>query len=164
MSTDGNTTPTPTPTPSGPGKPAKGRDRGQRTLAAKIGRWQRLGNNLAQHIDQLPLFKDQFTQFQAMLAEAQSLVSQLDVVRANIDDLMTRRNQMLSGGEDLFNRLSLALRAIHGPTAARLREFGLKPRRSGRSKKATSAAPTASQEVLTAPAAGSQTAHPAEKQ
>ena len=66
MSTNGNTTQTPDPQPSGPANPTKSR-RGPRTLDAKIGRWQRLGTNLAQHIDQLPLFKDQFTQFQAML-------------------------------------------------------------------------------------------------
>jgi len=160
MSADGSTTPT--PTPSGPANPAKGNRRGQRTLAAKIGRWQRLGTNLAQHIDQMPLFKDQFTQFQAMLQEALALVSQLDAARANADDLITRRNQMLDGGEELFNRLSLALRAIHGPTAGRLREFGLKPRRSRRSKKTTSAAPTATQEVSATPAAGPPAAHSTE--
>jgi hypothetical protein len=162
MSTDGSTTQPPTPTPSGPANPAKGKDRGQKTLAAKIVRWKRLGTNLAPQIDQMPLFKDQFTQFQAMLQEAESLVSQLDAARANTDDLMARRNQMLTGGDDLFNRLSLALRAIHGPAAGRLREFGLKPHRPGRPKKSTTPVSPAP-EAAPAPAAAPETAHPAQK-
>jgi hypothetical protein len=133
MSTHANTTAT--PAPQTPANPAKGKNQGQTTLAAKMGRWKRLGTNLALHIDQLPLFKDQFTQFQTMLAEAQAISSQLDAARADNADLMARRNEMLSGGEDLFARLSLALRAVHGPQSGRLHEFGLKPNRPGRPRK-----------------------------
>lgn len=168
MSTDSSstTTPNPTPQPPGPAHPAKGNKRGQKSLAAKIVRWQRLGTNLSQHIDQLPLFKDQFTQFQAMLDEAESLVSQLDVSRANTDDLMARRNQMLAGGDDLYRRLDLALRAIHGPGAGRLREFGLKPHRpAGRSKKKATPVPPPPQqpEAPTAHPAAVPPTHVAEK-
>jgi hypothetical protein len=153
MSTDGNTTPPPAPQPSGPANPARGSNQGQKTLAAKIGRWKRLGTNLALHIDQLPLFKDQFSQFQGMLAAAQSLTSQLDAARANTADLMAQRTQMVTDGDDLYNRLSLALRAVHGPAAGRLREFGLKPHRLGRPKKTTATTPS-SPEAPTASAGG----------
>jgi hypothetical protein len=151
MSTHANTTATPVPQP--PANPAKGKNRGQKTLAAKIDRWKRLGTNLALHIDQLPLFKDQFTQFQTMLAEAQALASQLDVSRADNADLMARRNEMLSGGEDLFARLSLALRAVHGPQSGRLHEFGLKPNRPGRPRKKKTPPVVPPVEATTRPAA-----------
>jgi hypothetical protein len=164
MSTNENTPVTPPP----PANPAKGKNRGQKTLAAKIDRWKRLGTNLALHIDELALFKDQFLQFQAMLAEAQALSSLLDASRADTDDLMARRSRMLTAGEDLFARLSLALRAVHGPQAGRLREFGLKPHRPGRPRKKSPSVPVTpppnpnpAPEATTGPAAEPHSARPA---
>ena len=126
-----------TPTPAEPVHPARGSQRGQRTLAAKIDRWSALGDNLTTYIDQLPHLKDAFTQFQGMLGHAKTLRNLLKKLRADTGDAMTQRNGMLDGGEDLYTRLSLGLQSFHGPASDRLHEFGLKPKKARRRATAT---------------------------
>ncbi|HTQ80110.1 MAG TPA: hypothetical protein VMM92_08940 [Thermoanaerobaculia bacterium] len=136
MSTD-----SPVPlTPRVPANPARGNLRGQTTLAAKINRWQVLVNNLGTQIDQVPGLKDQYTQFQALLANAETLRDQLMALDAKVGDAMSQRNQVLESGSDLYTRLILGLKSVHGPSSARLREFGLKPR-TGRPRKGSAATP-----------------------
>ena len=141
--------------------PAKGNLQGQTTLAAKTDRWRSLNNNLAPHMDQLPLFKEQFAQFQDMLARAQALRDRLMVIKADADEAVKQRNALFVEGDDLFTRLGHALRAVHGPESGRLREFGLKPRKLGRPKKQAeqpTPAPEAST-VAVAPSGGDPKAH-----
>ena len=121
--------------PNTPANPAKGKLQGQTTLAAKIDRWTGLGNNLASQIDQMPQLKDQFTQFQSVVAQAQAVRSRLKVIQGEADEAITQRNSLLTEGDDLFNRLSHALKAVLGPQNGRLRDYGLKPRKSGRPRK-----------------------------
>jgi hypothetical protein len=133
MSTTANTPSVP-PTP--PVNPAKGNLRGQTTLAAEIDRWQALAKNLAPQINQMPVLQQEFTQFQALLAEALAVRNQLNTLQADLAAAFVERNQTLLDGGDLFSRLSLALQAAHGPTSPQLRAYGLKPRRrTGRPRK-----------------------------
>jgi len=139
-----------TPSVTPPANPAKGNQRGQTTLAAEIDRWQAMVDNLVPQVDQMPGLKETFVQFQAMLATAKSLRNQLNMLRAETSIALTRRNQLLGDGGDLFARLQLGLQAIHGPRNPRLREFGLKPRgvRPGRPRKTAIPPPVA---ITTAP-------------
>jgi hypothetical protein len=144
-----STTPiTPPVTP--PVHPAKGNQRGQTTLAAEIDRWQALAENLAPQVDQMPGLKEQFAQFQALLAEAKAVRNQLIATRAGTATALARRNQLLVDGGDLFSRLHLGLQSVHGPRSPRLHEFGLKPRRlrTGRPRKTPTPPPPV--EVATA--------------
>jgi hypothetical protein len=142
MSTPEVTADTPTPTPA-PANPARGNLRGQTTLAAEIDRWQALANNLAPQIDALPGLAGQFAQFQTLLVGAIAARNQLNLLQADISALFDQRDQLLLNGGDLYSRLSLALRAIHGPASPRLKEYGLKPRqRTGRPRKTPVSAPT----------------------
>ncbi len=127
---------TATTDPTVPANPAKGNLQGQTTLAAKIDRWTGLSNNLASQIDQMPQFKDQFTQFQSVLAQAQTVRDRLKVIKGDGDEAIKQRDALLAEGDDLFNRLSHALKAVHGPQSGRLRDYGLKPRKTGRPRKA----------------------------
>ena len=122
-------------TPRVAANPAKGNLQGQTTLAAKTDRWRGLNNNLAPRMDQLPQFKGQFAQFQNVLTRAQALRDRLMALKGEADEAVKERNALFVEGDELFNRLSHALKAVHGPESGRLREFGLKPRRVGRPKK-----------------------------
>jgi hypothetical protein len=125
--------------PNVPAHPAKGNLQGQTTLAAKVDRWTGLNNNLVPLIDQMPQFKDQITQFQGLLAQTQALRDQINTLKGQGEEALKQRDALFVEGDDLFTRLSLALRAVHGPESSRLRAFGLKPRkRIGRPKKKTS--------------------------
>jgi hypothetical protein len=119
-----------------PANPAKGNLQGQTTFAAKIDRWSGLNNNLSANIDQLPQLKDQLFQLQATLTSTQALRDRLRALRGDLGDAMTQRDQLFATGDDLYTRLSLALRSIHGPQSRQLETFGLKPRKMGRPRKA----------------------------
>ena len=106
------TVPPPVTTPA---HPAKGNPQGQTTLAAEIDRWQALANNLTPQINLMPGLKDQLAQFQIMLTEAKDVRDQLNTLKASTGTAITRRNQLLSDGGDLFTRLSLGLQGFHGP-------------------------------------------------
>jgi len=125
--------------PNVPAHPAKGNLQGQTTLAAKVDRWTGLNNNLVPLIDQMPQFKDQITQFQSVLTQTQALRDQLNILKGQGEDAVKQRDALFAAGDDLFTRLGLALRAVHGPESSRLRAFGLKPRKKagGRPKKKT---------------------------
>jgi hypothetical protein len=109
-----------------PDHPTK-RKRASTTIEAKIERWLALCASLAEEIDQLPQFKGLFTEFQALLASVQASSSRLEALRAEADTVMSERNALVATGDELFSRLSLALRAVYGPQSHRLRAFGLKP-------------------------------------
>jgi len=112
-------------------------------LTAKIVRWLALSNSLALQLDQLPpQFQELFTHFQSLLGDAQVLSERLTVLQAETDTSLCQGDTMISAGDDIFNRLSLALRAVHGPESPRLREFGLKPQaKRGRKKKVVEMVP-----------------------
>jgi len=112
-------------------------------LTAKIVRWLALSNSLASQLDQLPpQFQELFTHFQSLLGDAQLLSARLTVLQAETDASLCQGDTMISACEDIFNRLSLALRAVHGPESPRLREFGLKPQaKRGRKKKVVAVMP-----------------------
>ncbi|HZF08602.1 MAG TPA: hypothetical protein VFE33_07425 [Thermoanaerobaculia bacterium] len=143
MSTTGSTETTPSVTPSGnpPANPAKGNQRGQTTLAAEINRWEALAESLAPQVDQVAGIKEPFEQFQALLAEAKSLRKQLNGLQASASTAMTRREQVLLDGGDLFSRLHHALQFVHGPRSPQLKEFGLKPLRARKARRTTPAMP-----------------------
>jgi hypothetical protein len=131
--------------PNVPANPAKGNLQGQTTLAAKISRWTGLNNNLVPLLDQMPQFKGEITQFQSVLSETQALRDRINVLKSQGEEAFKQRDALFVEGDDLFTRLSLALRAVHGPDSSRLREFGLKPRKKagGRPrKKQTKPTPT----------------------
>jgi hypothetical protein len=123
-------------TPTVPANPAKGNLQGQTTLAAKIDRWTGFSNNLAPQIDQLPQLQDQFTQFQAMLVQARAVRDRIMVIKGDAEDAVKQRDSLVAQGDDLFTRLGFALKAIHGPQSSLLRAYGLKPRKTGRPRKA----------------------------
>jgi len=154
MNTVGNTSSVPSTVPP-PANPAKGNQRGQTTLAAETDRWQALAENMAPKIDQVPGLKEQFVQFQALLAEAKTVRNQLKTLKADTGTALDRRNQLLVDGGDLFSRLHLGLQAVHGPRSPRLHEFGLKPRkpRTGRPRKTPAPTPPPPVEVTTHPPA-----------
>jgi hypothetical protein len=135
------TTPAVTPSGNPPANPAKGNQRGQTTLAAEINRWEALTDTLTPQVDQLPGVKEPFEQFQALLAEAKSLRHQLNTLRASTSTAITRREQVLVDGGDLFSRLHHALQFIHGPRSPQLKEFGLKPLRVRKPRRNTAAIP-----------------------
>jgi hypothetical protein len=163
-----------TSTPGTPANPAKGNLRGQTTLAAEIDRWQTLASNLAPQISQMPGLQDQFTQFQTLLAAAIAVRSQINTLQADTANAFTQRNQLLLDGGDLFSRLSLALRAVHGPASPRLKAYGLKPRQpTGRPRKTATPPPvtpppptvevaTVHPPATTAPTASTAPLHPGE--
>jgi len=139
----GSTETTPSVTPSGnqPANPAKGNQRGQTTLAAEINRWDALAESLAPQVDQMPAIKEPFEQFQALLTEAKSLRKQLNGLQASASTAMTRREQVLLDGGDLFSRLHHALQFVHGPRNPQLKQFGLKPRRTRKPRRTTTPTP-----------------------
>jgi|SRR4051812_265586 hypothetical protein len=142
-------------TPKVPANPAKGNLQGQTTLAAKIDRWRGLNNNLEPQIDQLPQFKEQFVQFQSVLSQAQALRDHMKIIKGDGDEAVQQRNALFVQGDELFTRLSHALKAVHGPQSGRLRDFGIKPRKIGRPrKKAQPTTPVPAPEVSTAPPSG----------
>jgi hypothetical protein len=152
--------------PNVPVNPAKGNLQGQTTLAAKIDRWGALNNNLATRLDLLPQFRDQITQFQGVLAQLQTLRDRLKVLKGDSDEAIRQRDVLFGEGEELFTRLSLALRAVHGPDSSRLHDFGLKPRKKagGRPRKKPVPTPTPAPppvEIHTSPPVpgGTQEAH-----
>jgi len=153
MSTTGSTETTPSVTPSGnpPANPAKGNQRGQTTLAAEINRWEALAESLAPQVDQVAGIKEPFEQFQALLAEAKSLRKQLNGLQASASTAMTRREQVLLDGGDLFSRLHHALQFVHGPRNPQLKEFGLKPLRTRKPRRATLPATTPTPPITPAP-------------
>lgn len=161
ISSSGSNTVTPTPQP--PKNPAKGANRGQTTLAAKIDKMQTLVDNLAGKIDSLPGLQNQFAQLQTMLANAKSLRNRLKMLAADSADAMTQRNQMIAESESLFQRVQLGLQSVHGPKSDRLREFGLKPRgnRTGRPKTQTPEIPQPELKGTGTPATTGNTAGPA---
>jgi hypothetical protein len=129
-------------TPNVPANPAKGNLQGQTTLAAKIDRWTGLNNNLVPLLDQMPQFKDEITRFQSVLAQTQALRDRLNILKGQSQDAVKQRDAFFAEGDDLFTRLGLALRAVHGPQSSRLHDFGLKPRKkTGRPKKKSVPAP-----------------------
>ncbi|HZF11021.1 MAG TPA: hypothetical protein VFE33_19700 [Thermoanaerobaculia bacterium] len=135
-----------------PVNPAKGNLQGQTTLAAKIDRWRGLNNNLEPQIDLLPQFKEQFAKFQSLLSQAQALRDRMKIIQGDANEAIQQRNFVFAAGDELFTRLSHALKAVHGPESGRLRDFGIKPRKQGRpKKKATDPVPPAAPEVSTAP-------------
>jgi len=150
MSTDSTT-------PKVPANPARGNQRGQTTFAAKIDRWRALNNNLAPQIDLLPQFKEAFAQFQSFLSQAQALRDRLKIVQGDAAEIFQQRDVVFAAGDELFTRLSHALKAVHGPESGRLKDFGLKPRKPGRPRKnktAPTTDPGTAPEVSTAPPAG----------
>ena len=141
MKTDANTpnattVPSIPTVPNVPANPAKGNLQGQTTLAAKIDRWMALSNNLGPQIDQLPQFRDQITQFQGLLVRAQAVRDRLKVIKGDGDEAVKQRDALFAEGDELFIRLSHALKAVHGPRSGRLRDYGLKPRKVSRPRKA----------------------------
>jgi hypothetical protein len=152
MSSDGTTPPV---------NPAKGPKRGQTTLAAEIDRWQTLADNLAPQIDQMPGLAAPFAQFQTLLASAKGVRNQLNTLRADTDSALAQRDEMLVDGGALFARLTLGLQSIHGPRSPRLREFGLKPRKTRARTRSASTPPPPTPEVTeVTEAAVVTTAHP----
>jgi hypothetical protein len=129
-----------TPSPNPPANPAKGNQRGQTTLAAEINRWEALSESLAPQVDQVPGLKEPFDQFQALLDEAKSLRAELNAFKAGASAAMTRREQVLLDGGDLFSRLHHALQFVHGPRNPQLKKFGLKPLRTRKPRRTTPAA------------------------
>jgi hypothetical protein len=143
-----------TTVPKIPVHPAKGNLQGQTTFAAKIDRWRGLNNNLELQIDQLPQFKEQFAQFQALLSQAQALRDRMKIIKGDSDEAIQQRDVVFAAGDDLFVRLSHALKAVHGPESGRLRDFGLKPRKQGRPRKKAQSDPAPAPEVSAAPPPG----------
>jgi hypothetical protein len=140
--------------------PAKGNLQGQTTVAAKVDRWQGLNNNFAPQVDQMPQFKDQFARFQTVLARAQALRDRLKVIQGDFNLAMQERNELFGEGDELFTRLRLALKAVHGPKSGRLRDFGIKPLKTGRPRKTAPQTTTATPATSTAtPAGGASEAH-----
>lgn len=163
MSTNGMDSVTVTPSPQPPKNPAKGANRGQTTLAAKIDKMQTLVDNLAPKIDAFPGLQSQFAQLQGMLASAKALRNRLKTLAADSADAISQRNQMIAESESLFQRVQLGLQSVHGPKSDRLREFGLKPRgsRTGRPKGQNPDTPPPLPEVKGTPAAAGNAAGPA---
>ncbi|HEV7514949.1 MAG TPA: hypothetical protein VGR07_01485 [Thermoanaerobaculia bacterium] len=148
--------------PTVPAHPAKGNLQGQTTLAAKISRWTGLNNNLVPLLDQMPQFKDEITQFQGVLTQTQALRDRLNILKGQGEEAVKQRDALFAEGDDLFTRLGLALRAVHGPDSSRLRDFGLKPRKKagGRPKKKPAPAPSPVEVRTSAPGSGgTQEAH-----
>jgi hypothetical protein len=134
-----------------PINPAKGNLQGQTTLAAKIDRWRGLNNNLAPQMDQLPQFKEAFAQFQSLLSQAQALRDRMKIIQGDANEAIQQRDAIFAAGDELFSRLSHALKAVHGPQSGRLKDFGLKPLKTGRPKKKTQTDPPPAPEVSAAP-------------
>jgi len=144
-----------------PVHPAKGSLQGQTTFAAKIDRWRGLNNNLAPQIDQLPQFKDAFAQFQALLSQAQTLRDRMKIIQGDANEAIQQRSAIFAAGDELFTRLSHALKAVHGPQSGRLKDFGIKPRKPGRPKKKAPTDPPPAPEVSATPPAGGAHGAPA---
>ena len=70
-----------------------------------------------------------------MLVQAQAVRDRLKVIKGDGDEAIKQRDALLAEGDDLFIRLSHALKAVHGPQSGRLRDYGLKPRKTGRPRK-----------------------------
>src|SRR5689334_12753793 len=120
-----------------PAHPAKGNLQGQTTLAAKIDRWTGLNDNLTPLAEQMPQFRDQIFRFQSLLSQVLALRARQKILKGDYEDTFKQRDALFFEGDDLFSRLSHALRAVHGPTSSQLRHFGLKPRKNagGRPRK-----------------------------
>ena len=138
--------------PKTPANPAKGNLQGQTTLAAKIDRGAGLNSNLAPLAEQMPQFKDQIQRFGTLLTELEALRAQQKILRGDYENTFKQRDELFVEGDDLFTRLSHALRAIHGPDSRHLRNFGLKPRKKagGRPRKKPAPTPDPLPEIRTA--------------
>src|SRR5262249_35914181 len=102
-------------TPKVPVNPAKGNQQGQTTFAAKIDRWRGLGNNLAPQMDKMPQFKDQIARFQSVLSRVETLRDRMKVISGDATEVIQERDALFAEGDELFTRLSHALKAVHGP-------------------------------------------------
>src|SRR3954468_15642571 len=125
-----------------PANPAKGNNRGQTTLAAKIDRWQTMSDNVEEQLAAFPQLKDFQVEFQKIIDEAKALRLQMKDLEAEALSATARRNVLISTGDVLFSRLDHGLRSALGPKSELLVKYGLKRGKAGRKAKTAEPAPS----------------------
>jgi hypothetical protein len=125
-----------------PANPAKGNNRGQTTLAAKIDRWQNMNNNVQAQLAAFPQLKDFQVEFQKVINDALALRLHMKDLEAESLSATARRNELISSGDVLFSRLGHGLRSALGPKSELLVKYGLKRGKAGRKAKAAEPTPS----------------------
>jgi hypothetical protein len=101
------------------------------TFAKKITEWELLNANIKPHLAEMPYLQDIVTELEALIAEAKGFDSQQEVARAQLQDLVHKRQAAEKHGETLRRRATSHLKGSFGFTSDDLVKFGVRPRKTG---------------------------------
>jgi regulator of replication initiation timing len=109
-----------------------------KVFSTRVRSWDLLNENLKPHLAEMPQVQPLQTELQEHLEEARALDTQQEDLRAQLRDLVHRRQELEKQGEIVRRRVEAHLRGTYGYTAEQLIKFGVKPRpRVIRRRKAT---------------------------
>jgi hypothetical protein len=91
-------------------------------------RWDLLGSNVEQHLDEMPQVQPLHTELQGVVGELRTLDNEQEGVRAQLRDIVQRRREVERRGEAVRRRIESHLRGTFGFTNEQLIKFGIKPR------------------------------------
>jgi hypothetical protein len=99
-----------------------------KVFSARVRSWDLLNENLKPHLAEMPHVQLLQTELQGHLDEARALDTQQEDLRAQLRDLVHRRQEVEKQGETVRRRVEAHLRGTYGYTAEQLIKFGVKPR------------------------------------
>jgi hypothetical protein len=106
------------------------------SFADRVRRWERLAQTLATNAPDLPGVADDLKKMQDLLQRTKDMQRQEDANQAQFRDTITLRQALDKEGEDLRSRLMHSLKGRFGFKNDKLYEFGMRPVKARRTKKA----------------------------
>jgi hypothetical protein len=110
--------------------------RTKNTLAQTLKKWDTLNTAIKPLLADLPAAAKDQTDFEASIVQVKALSLTQDSLTGQVRDTIKSRLAEEQSAKSLYDRLASHLRAKFGPKSDLLLEFAVKPRRTGRKKKA----------------------------
>jgi len=109
----------------------------------KITGWELISANMKPRLAEMPHLQEIATAMDALITEAKSLDSEQELARAQLQDIIHRRQDLEKRGEVLRRRAASHLKGSFGFSSDELVKFGVRPRPTGpRKRKAPAGTPT----------------------
>lgn len=102
--------------------------RNAREFSNRITSWDLTSSSVKPHVAEMPQVQPLLTELDALIPDARSLDSRMELARSQARDLTKQRHDIEKQGENLRRRIASHLRGTFGFTSEQLGQFGINPR------------------------------------
>lgn len=104
------------------------------TFKEKVARWEILQTNAKPRLGDMPQLTNDLTRLEQLIDGVKDLEARGSQHKATFLETTRTKRDLLQEGDEVYQRLNLALRGQLGPKNEKLHEFGLTPRKASRRK------------------------------